>query len=207
MEKSENIIEISKALLSAQKKIIGAIKNAENPFLKSEYADLKSVIEAVKPSLNEYGIVFMQAVNMDGAIPIIETMLLHESGQFISSKTPVYCTKPNDPQAFGSGITYSKRYALQALLGLPTEDDDGNAASKEPKQRVEITDAQQVYIDQLSEKLTDSVPVGMTLDIKKLSAYLYGLKGSYPDDLKTVGVAAAYIVNGGKIKNLCKATK
>jgi len=207
MDRSENIIELAKSLLKAQSEIISAIKDSTNPYFKSTYADLTSVIEAVKPALNKNGIIFLQAVNMTETSPVVETILLHESGQFISTKTPVYCLKPNDPQAFGSGITYSKRYALQALLGLPTEDDDGKDASKEKPQRVEITEAQQAYIDKVGEKLFDSLPENMALDSKKLAALLYSVKGSYPDDLNTVGTAAAYIVNSKKLINLCKATK
>ena len=85
----------------------------------------------MKEPLNKHGISFLQAVDKtnEEGLPMIDTILLHESGQYLSTRTPVFCAKPNDPQAFGSGITYSKRYALQALLGLPTEDDDGNAAT------------------------------------------------------------------------------
>jgi hypothetical protein len=129
---SEQISNLAAALLKAQRDIGAALKGASNPFFKSKYADLRTVIEAVKGPLNSNGITFLQAVDsrtLEGADhPVIDTILLHESGQFLSTRTPVFCAKPNDPQAFGSGITYSKRYALQALLGIPTTDDDGEAA-------------------------------------------------------------------------------
>jgi hypothetical protein len=128
IEKSKNITLLAVALLKAQKEMGAALKDAKNPFFKSSYADLKAVIDAIKEPLNNNGVTFLQAVDRGEAQPSIETILLHESGQFISSRTPVFCAKPNDPQAFGSGITYSKRYALQAMLGLPTKDDDGEAA-------------------------------------------------------------------------------
>jgi len=133
IEHSEKIDAISKSILEAQKEIRKAIKGSANPYFKSKYADLEAVIDAVKEPLNKHGIAFLQAVNQvgdDNGRVAIETVLLHEGGQYMTSKTPVYCTKPNDSQALGSGITYSKRYALQAMLGLPSEDDDGNAASK-----------------------------------------------------------------------------
>ena len=130
IERSENITNLAAALLKAQKEMGAALKDAKNPYFKSTYADLKAVIEAIKDPLNNSGITFLQAVNGGGeGTPVIETMLLHESGQFLCTKTPVFCSKPNDPQAFGSGVTYSKRYALQAFMGLPTEDDDGNKGS------------------------------------------------------------------------------
>ena len=136
IEKSENITNLAAALLKAQKDMGTALKDATNPYFKSSYADLKAVIEAIKEPLNNNGVSFLQAVNGAGeGNPVVETMLLHESGQFLCTRTPVFCAKPNDPQAFGSGVTYSKRYALQAFLGLPTEDDDGDAgANKNQKQ-------------------------------------------------------------------------
>jgi len=110
IEKSENITNLAAALLKAQKAIGIAIKNEKNPYFKSNYADLKAVIEAVKEPLNDNAISFLQAVNVRNGseLPVIETMLLHESGQYLNSVTPVFCSKPNDPQAFGSGVTYSE---------------------------------------------------------------------------------------------------
>ena len=130
IEKSENITNLATSLLKAQKAMGSALKDAENPYFKSNYADLKAVIDAIKEPLNDNGITFLQAVNGCGdGNPVIETMLLHESGQYLCTRTPIFCVKPDNPQAFGSGVTYSKRYALQAFLGLPTKDDDGNAGA------------------------------------------------------------------------------
>ena len=128
MKTSEKIDLISKALVAAQKEIKPAIKESKNPYFRSTYADLTAVVEAIKEPLNKHGISFLQLVH-SGERDTVETVLLHESGQYISTETRVYCARPNDPQAFGSGITYTKRYALQAALGLPTEDDDGNSAA------------------------------------------------------------------------------
>ena len=128
IEKSENITNLAAALLKAQKEMGVALKNAENPYYKSKYSNFKAVIDTVKEPLTNNGIAFLQAVNGGPENPCVETLLLHESGQYLCTKTPIFCLKPNDPQAFGKGITYSKRYALQAFLGLPTEDDDAEAA-------------------------------------------------------------------------------
>jgi hypothetical protein len=134
ISKSDQISNLSAALLKAQKAIGHALKSAENPYFKSRYADLTIVIDSVKEPLNNNGITFIQAVDENGeGRPVIDTILLHESGQYLSTRTPVFCNKPNDPQAFGSGVTYSKRYALQAILGLPTEDDDAEAATARGK--------------------------------------------------------------------------
>ena len=151
IERSENITLISIALLKAQKDMGAALKDAKNPFFKSSYADLKAVIEAIKEPLNNNGISFLQAARGDHEFPRLETVLLHESGQYLSSVTPIFCSKPKDPQAFGSGITYSKRYALQAMLGLPTKDDDGEAAmgrnSKPEKQTTKPKQKQAEIVD------------------------------------------------------------
>tara|TARA_Y100000310_G_scaffold281426_1_gene301888 strand:+ start:710 stop:1390 length:681 start_codon:yes stop_codon:yes gene_type:complete len=128
MNQSESIKAIAPALLAAQKAIKKVSKTADNPYFKSKYADLVAVIDATKKPLNDNDIVFLQAVGGNGDGPYVETVLLHTSGEWVSTQTPIYCKKPDDPQAFGSGVTYSKRYALQALLGLPSEDDDGEAA-------------------------------------------------------------------------------
>ena len=131
IEKSEDIGLLAAALLKAQKAIGAALKSSDNPYFKSKYADMRTVIEAVKEPLNNNGITFLQAVNGAGdSNPVVETMLIHESGQYLCSRAPVYCSKPDNPQAFGIGITYTKRYALQAFLGLPTVDEDGNDPKK-----------------------------------------------------------------------------
>lgn len=153
IEKSENITNLAGALLKAQKQMGSALKDAENPYFKSNYADLKAVIDAIKEPLNANGITFLQAVNGSGeGNPVIETMLLHESGQYLCTKTPVFCAKPNNPQAFGSGVTYSKRYALQAFLGLPTKDDDGNAGSGEKSKSTKQKPTKQVKQNEIVEQ-------------------------------------------------------
>ena len=136
MQTSESLIKIAPALLAAQKAITVAHKTASNPYFKSSYADLESVIGAVKGPLNDNDVVFLQAVQSDERGASVGTILLHISGEFILSETPVRSKDDNDPQKMGSGITYAKRYALQAICGLPTEDDDGNAAAKPPKKPV-----------------------------------------------------------------------
>lgn len=129
IDRSEDLSKLAPSLLKAQQEIGRALNSSSNPYFKSSYANLLTVIEAVKGPLNTHGIAFLQAVDRDeSGAPMIDTILLHETGQYISSRTPVYCKKPDDPQAFGSGVTYSKRYALQSIMGLPTADDDGEQA-------------------------------------------------------------------------------
>lgn len=129
MNKSEQISELAVALVAAQKEIKAAIKDASNPFFKSRYADLASVIEAVRMPLNKAGITFLQPVSAAEHGVSVDTILLHTSGQWISETLVMPVTK-DDAQGVGSAITYARRYGLQSMCGVPTEDDDGNAATK-----------------------------------------------------------------------------
>jgi hypothetical protein len=130
MEKSESITKLMTALVKAQSAIKVAKKDSSNPFFKSKYADLSAIIDAIKEPLNKHGLVFMQIVDMVEGTTVVKTILAHESGEYIGGNIPVVVAKPNDPQALGSAITYAKRYGLQAIVGVPADDDDdGNAAS------------------------------------------------------------------------------
>ena len=132
MKTSESIIKISAALLKAQKDMEGAKKDSKNPFFKSKYADFNAVLEACKGPLNDNGITILQPHRVDSiegkTYMIVETILLHESGEFLSSETQVVVAKANDPQSLGSAQTYSRRYGLQSFISLPAEDDDGETA-------------------------------------------------------------------------------
>lgn len=119
-----------KAMLAAQKSMGAATKGATNPYFKSKYADYGAVLEAVKGPLNDNGIVIMQPHISKEGKNFVMTVLAHaDSGETFESFTEVVCAKPNDPQAFGSAVTYARRYGLQSLPCLPTDDDDGNAAA------------------------------------------------------------------------------
>ena len=133
MRTSETISKISPALARAQMHIGGAEKSSTNPFHKSKYASLVDVILACKEALCKEGISVLQMVgsNEAGAFTM-STMLLHESGEWISAtmQMPIPQAKANDPQAMGSAVTYCRRYQLQALLNIPAVDDDGEFARK-----------------------------------------------------------------------------
>ncbi|MDN7988970.1 ERF family protein [Burkholderia orbicola] len=130
MKTSESISKIAVALLAAQKGITFASKDATNPHFKNKYADLGSVVDAVKPALNEAGIVFIQTASPseDGKLHLA-TRLMHESGEWIEDTLVMPLPKP-DPQGFGSAMTYARRYALAAITGVYQDDDDGNGASR-----------------------------------------------------------------------------
>lgn len=128
MNKSESIMKIAPAILKAQKSMGNAIKDSKNPFFKSSYADLNAVREACMPALNENGVSVLQTTTFKDGKSFVSTTLLHESGEYISTDTEILCAKQNDPQAYGSGISYARRYGLQALVCLGSADDDGEAA-------------------------------------------------------------------------------
>ena len=132
METSPEIKTISAAILEAQKNTGAAIKDAKNPFFKSSYADLGAVMEVCKGALNAAGITCLQPVVSEGADTFVETYLIHSSGEWFKSRQRIVCKAEHDPQAQGSAITYAKRYSLQSLLFIPSEDDDGNRATKPP---------------------------------------------------------------------------
>lgn len=138
MKASESIKTISQSLVKAQKEMSAAKKGSANPFFKSKYADYNSVLEACKDALNNQGIVILQPhktiVEGESQIAFVETVLLHESGEFVSSETKIEVAKKNDPQALGSAISYARRYGLQSLVSLPTsDDDDGEKAMSRSK--------------------------------------------------------------------------
>lgn len=130
MQKSESIKHIATALNKAQAEMSGAKKGANNPFFKSKYADMNSVVDAVRIPFCNNGLSYSQFPIMQDNKVGVETILMHESGEWMSDILVLPMVK-QDPQAAGSAITYAKRYALQSIAGIPSEDDDGNAASNQ----------------------------------------------------------------------------
>lgn len=131
MERSDSIKNLAVALCKAQSEMGGAVKSSNNPFFKSKYSDLSSVVKAVKDPFSNNGLSYAQfPIEKDGRIGI-ETILMHESGEFLSEGFTVNLAK-QDAQSAGSALTYCRRYSLQAVAGIPSEDDDGNAGSVIP---------------------------------------------------------------------------
>lgn len=142
MQKSENINELATALATAQGNIKAAKEDSENPFFKSNYADLSSVWDACRKPLTDNGLSIIQTTNNSEDKVIIETTLLHKSGQWITSTLSLK-PKADDPQSIGSTITYGRRYSLSAMVGVCSEeDDDGNAASKPEPKKPEVNTAE-----------------------------------------------------------------
>ena len=129
---SESIANLAKALATVQGKLTYAKKDSKNPFFKSNYADLESVWDACRDLLASNGLAVSQFPGtyseLDKSMSLT-TILTHESGEWISQEMSLPVTK-TDPQGAGSAITYMRRYALAAVVGVVQADDDGNAASQ-----------------------------------------------------------------------------
>jgi len=159
MQQSENLNELALALSKAQGEISPAIKDCNNPFFKSKYADLNSIWSSAREPLSKNGLAIIQTTEKDsgGQLNLITT-LVHSSGQWIKSAMPVITVK-TDIQSLGSSLTYCRRYSLSAICGISTdEDDDGEKSmgrskeemgktQEEPKKKQKISKEQ---IDELS---------------------------------------------------------
>lgn len=184
-------MNICKALVAASAEIGGAIKDSTNPHFRSGYASLEAVIDTVKPSLLKHGLTFVQKI-LEGEDAKVETILIHESGETLSFGV---CDVPLDkknPQGYGSALTYARRYSLLTAFGVPTVDDDGNAASAPQgayKYRMpeELTEKQLTYLRSFAyfdEK--EKVWVAPKPDAA-LSKYLVGKESEEERSLKQRG--------------------
>jgi hypothetical protein len=144
------IKNFAKAFIEAQKEMGVATKDSSNPYFKSKYADLNSIREACLPSLNKHGIAVLQPIVQVDGKNYIKTLLLHESGESMECLTEIIYSKQNDAQAQGSGITYARRYGLQSLVNVGAEDDDGNKASEQAKNKKEFFKEPQGQMKNLS---------------------------------------------------------
>ncbi|QOR55501.1 MAG: recombination protein [Phage 33_17] len=150
-EKKEQ--ELIEALIEVQSKLPKVLKDEENPFYKSKYTPLDKLLEKIKPILNANKLFLTQILKFEGDKEILETRIYHSNGAFISSMAPIKIKEElqmdkqgkvigskdtkNDPQKYGSAITYMRRYSLGPLLGIAeTEDDDGNRATGNTVQRL-----------------------------------------------------------------------
>ena len=127
MNQSASIAALAAALSKAQASITGALKDSSNPFFKSRYADLASCWDACRKPLTDNGLAVIQTIETGETRAVLVTTLCHESGEWVKSYCPIL-TKDDSPQGQGSGITYARRYALAAIVGLAQIDDDAEAA-------------------------------------------------------------------------------
>ena len=160
MKTSETISKLAEALSLAQAEMTGAKKSSNNPFFKSKYSDLSSVVEALSKPFANHGLSFVQSPGFDGERVTVDTRIMHKSGEWIEGTTILPPTK-NDAQGYGSSITYGKRYGIQSMAGVPSVDDDGNDAVKhktDKKPAKKITKAQVETIKTLLVEVDADIP-------------------------------------------------
>ena len=122
---------IASAFVKAQADFGPALKTNTNPHFKSKYAGLDACVEAVIDALHKHGIGLMQRTMPCESGVAVETVFIHTSGETLSSGPLQVPASKQDPQGYGSALTYARRYSLMAACGIAPEDDDGNAASKQ----------------------------------------------------------------------------
>lgn len=130
---SNDITQLAKAMLAVQKQLNPATKDATNPYTRSRYSTLNAVMDACKTALLDNGIWLTQITvpSEPGTIALLTKLTHAETGQYQASVTVLPLQKP-DCQGAGSAITYARRYALTAMLGIVTEDDDDGESAKLP---------------------------------------------------------------------------
>jgi hypothetical protein len=154
VRQSETVGALAKALAEAQGEIENAGKNANNPHFKSKYADLAEILNTARPVLARHGIAVVQSPSYEGGEVQLTTTLMHSSGEWVSGIAAAPATK-QDPQGVGSAVTYLRRYALAAFVGIAQEDDDANAASqprRESRPVEAMAEAARGAADVMSEK-------------------------------------------------------
>jgi hypothetical protein len=120
-------INLAKALATAQSEIKHAQKDATNPHFKSDYSTLAAIWDAARGPLTKNGLSVAQTQRFDGDMIISVTTLMHVSGETIMSELPLLLQR-KDMQALGSAITYARRYQLASIVGISSDDDDGESS-------------------------------------------------------------------------------
>ncbi len=176
---------IAEAFIKAKRSFSPALKDRTNPAFKSKYADLGACLDAVDDALLANEIALYQETFMDDTGVTVETVLLHVSGESLrSGKLHVPASK-QDPQGYGSALTYARRYSLMAACGIAPEDDDGNAAKapvRPPKPPV--TDIKTLILGMESTKTVDGLKTAFA-NAWKVSEGAAEVKAAY-DRLKTI---------------------
>lgn len=162
--KSDSIKSLAGAFVKCQGEVGTALKDSTNPHFRSRYADLAAVWDAAKEALQANGLAVSQLPSTleDGSIALT-TILIHNSGEYLGA---TYRLKPQkeDPQGYGSALTYARRYALSALLGIVAdEDDDGEAASGRTGKPSPATVAKPK--SQAAQQVAESLPVTSSKEI------------------------------------------
>ncbi len=182
MIKSDSIANLTKALSEFQAEVTNPANTATNPFFKSKYAPLNEILALVRPILGKYGLSIIQEPSTAGTDVIVKTILTHASGEFIESDPLTLKMEKVTAQGAGSAITYARRYAISAILGLSSEDDDdGNRAEdsgkksdsnqkkSKPETRAQPSDELKAVITEINTLATEKAKINRdaVLDVIK----------------------------------------
>ena len=130
MKSSENLNELFKAMAEFRAKAKQPAKNAQNPFFKSSYVQLEGVQNAIDEAIKGTGLSYVQLTHNTETGVAVETIIMHSSGQWLSTGDLILNPTKKDPQGYGSAITYQRRYQLAAAFGISSDiDDDANAGT------------------------------------------------------------------------------
>ena len=192
MNKSESIKELATALAKAQGQIKGAVKDSANPFFKSKYADLASVVEAIRSAFAANGLSYIQSVEPSDKDEVrVETTILHSSGEWIGCGVLALPVSKVDAQGYGSALTYARRYSLSAATGVAPEDDDGNAATvAKPKPAMADLDKALLVINasptlkDLQTVFTDAYKVAQAAEDKAAMTIITSAKNKRKEQLQ-----------------------
>jgi hypothetical protein len=148
---------IAAAFVKAQADFGPALKTSQNPHFRSKYASLDACIEAVIDALHKHGIGLLQRTLPCENGVAVETLLVHTSGETLSGGVLHVPASKQDPQGYGSALTYARRYHLLTTCGIAPEDDDGNAASRPSSYEKPSKPAPRIT-DEISDPIIRSKP-------------------------------------------------
>lgn len=160
MKSSENLNELFKAMAEFRAKVKQPAKNAQNPFFKSSYVQLEGVQNAIDEAIKGTGLSYVQLTHNTESGVAVETIIMHSSGQWLSTGDLILNPAKKDPQGYGSVITYARRYELAAAFGISSDiDDDANAGtfgtSKPQTNKFRYKESKQVTkLDELKQDYT-----------------------------------------------------
>ena len=174
---------IATAFVKAQKEFGPALKSSTNPHFKSKYADLSACVEAVIDALNNNGIGMMQKLYENATGVSVETIFLHESGETLECGVLHVPASKQDPQGYGSALTYARRYSLMSACGIAPEDDDGNMASKKSESKSNVNESEMAdWLEAIAQ--SQDLPELQKNFVKAISA----TDGDKPWQLKVIAV-------------------
>ena len=167
MTNQPNTKSVVDALSQFQSEANAATKSSKNPFFKSNYASLEDVISAANEGA-KYGLAFTQCIDfekdvLDGSVVptmFVRTSLMHKASDTVITSRYLVVPKNNrydDSQALGSAITYAKRYSLQAIYGLPSEDDDGNANTHNEKVMADQKRKMTIWVNSIKQSVNQTL--------------------------------------------------